>query len=118
MELFRDRLHWKYGFSLTAHEVTFKFAARSKEEARRWYNRLKRMCEVVVLHISQYYTIGRVIGRGNYSKVHMAVSTGAEGPTKYSIKSIIKTKLFDDSRTMVRYFCRSQEPKIIEKYGE
>ena len=102
MEVFRDRSFWKYGFSLTAHEVTIKFATSTKEEASKWYNRLKRMCEVVVLHISKDFIIGKTVGRGNYSKMHIATSTGPEGQQgEYSVKSILKTKLFDDSRALV-----------------
>jgi len=101
MELFRDRLHWKYGFSLTAHEITMKFAAKSKEDAIRWYTKLKRLCEISVIHITRDYTIGKVVGRGNYSKIHIGASTSNEGPIKYSIKSIIKTRLFDDPRSLV-----------------
>ncbi len=99
MELFRDRSHWKYGFSLTAHEVTVKFAAGSKEEASKWYIRMRRSCDVVMLHISRLYTVGKMLGRGHFAKINLAVCN--ESSAQCTVKSVIKTKLFDDSRTLV-----------------
>lgn len=93
MELFKDNAHWKYGISLTAHEVTIKFAADSKEEARRWYNALKTRSNVVLIHLSRDFDVGKMLGRGRYTKVN--VGTHNETRAKYAIKSVLKTKLFE-----------------------
>jgi len=99
MELFKDKAVWKYGFSLTAHEVTVKFATSTKAEAQRWYTKLRRLCEIALYHISKSLTIGVMIRRGTYSKIQIgaSVETGAQ----YTIKSISKKHLAENPHRMV-----------------
>ena len=101
MELFKDNSVWKYGFSLTAHEITMKFAAASKEEAGRWYAKLKRLSEVSLLRISKTYTIGGTARRSSYSKIQ--IGTNNETGTQYLIKSLSKAHLLENSLRMVYY---------------
>ncbi len=99
MELFKDTFRWKYGFGLTAHEVKIKFAAESKEEASRWYNKLKTCCEVVLLHFSANYNVGKLLYRTCYSKVNFA--TSRETPACFSVKSLVKSQLYESAKSLV-----------------
>ncbi len=101
MELFKDRANWKFGFSLTAHEVTMRFGAETKEDAQKWYNALKKRCKTVLLHISRDFDIGKMLGRGAYTKVNLA--THNETRTPYAIKSVLKSKLVESSTRIVRF---------------
>ena len=99
MGLFKDKASWKYGFSLTSHEVTLKFGTDSKESARKWYNALKRQSEVALQHFSAEFSSTKEIGRGSYSKVHLA--TNNETGLTYAVKSVYKAKLFESPRCLV-----------------
>ena len=105
MELFKDRANWKYGFSLTAHEVTMRFAGDSKEDAQRWYNALKKRSKTVLLHLSRDFDVGKMLGRGAYTKVNLA--THNETRTPYAIKSVLKTKLVESPKRIVCPWCSS-----------
>ena len=99
IELFRDRLQWKYGFSLTAHERTIKFLASSKEEALKWYNKMRHQSNVALIHIARNYTLGKVIGKTSRYKIHLATNVG--GNTGFTVKSMFKPRLFDDDQVLV-----------------
>jgi hypothetical protein len=99
MELFKDKASWKYGFSLAAHEVTIKLAADSKTEALRWYNALKKKAKVALQHLSRDFDIGKMVGRGTYSKVNAAIHRETRRP--YAIKSVLKSKLFENNSQLV-----------------
>lgn len=99
LERFKDTFQWKYGFSLTAHEIKIKFAAGSKEEAARWYKRLKAGCEVVLTHFSSYYNVGQLLCRSSYSKLNFA--TSRDNLACYSIRSLVKSQLRENARSLV-----------------
>ena len=101
IEFFRDRFYWKYGFSLTAHEFTLKFFCQSKEDATKWYTRLKKMCEVTVLHFSRDFVLGKLISKNNFSKIRLAASTNKDGNNKFSVKSISKSDLIENPQVLV-----------------
>ena len=101
IDFFRDRSRWKYGVSLTAHETTFKFLTSSKEDAIQFYNKLKRMCEVVTLHISHDFVLGKIVGKSNYSKIRIATSATKENSTKFSVKSLVKSQLLNNPQILV-----------------
>lgn len=99
LDKFKDSIYWKYGFSMTAHEVTIKFSAGNREEANRWYEKLKRHCNVVLLRFSRHYNMGKVVKKQGYVKTQMA--THNETGARYVIKSIIKAMLFESSIALV-----------------
>lgn len=107
MELFKDQVLWKCGFSLTAHEVVLKFIAESQEIAHKWYIKLKRMSEVVSTHISKDYTIGKLISRGNFTKINIA--THNETGTQVTVKSVGKSILFDRPKSLVKNYIKKIE---------
>ncbi len=98
LELFKDKSVWKYGFSLTAHEVTIQFLASTKDEANRWCEKLRRNAEVTLLHISKHFSVGAMIQRGSYSKTQIAAD---EAGAQCTIKSVSKAHLFDNQHRMV-----------------
>ena len=75
----------------------------TREEAEKWFNVLKRSALVVLRHASTTYAFGNMIGKGNYAKVHMA--THKVTGEKVAIKSINKSRLMDNDRTIVQCIC-------------
>ena len=101
MEILRDRMNWKYGFCLTAHETIKKFLAPSREEALKWYNKMKHMCNVAALHISKDYILGKTVLKNNYSKVHFATTIGKDKGLLYTVRSVFKGRLFEHEKSLV-----------------
>lgn len=99
LELFKDNSLWKYGFSLTAHENTCRFITQSKEEASKWYAKLKKQCTVTLLHITKSYVIGNTIRRGGYYKLQMAANSESKG--QFMVKSILKSHLVENPTRLV-----------------
>lgn len=93
LELFKDDATWKYGFSLTAHDVTLKFVTGSKEEAHKWYAALKTKCNVCALHFSKSYSVQRTVKRSSYYKIQYALNN--ETKTRCVVKSISKPHIID-----------------------
>jgi len=79
--------------------MIIKFVTNSQEEARKWYSKLKRGSEVVSLHISREYAIGKLLSRGTYTKINVATynETGAQ----YTIKSVGKAQLLERPKRLV-----------------
>jgi len=100
MELFKDNGLWKYGFGLTAHEVTIKFVAAKQEDALKWCTKLARLCKIVCLHLSKNFIVGKMLSRGSYSKVNQGVNI--QSGTAYTIKSIAKSRLLEKPKTIVK----------------
>ena len=90
---------WKYGISLNAHEVTIQFVTSSKEEARNWFTKIKAKCNVVLLHMSNTYTVGKMLAKEPYTRIHIGINK--ETNTEYIIKSVIKKQLFENSLSLV-----------------
>ena len=110
MELFRDRLQWKYGFSLTAHGNTIKFLCSCKEDALKCFNNLRLCCNVATTHISRNYTLGKVITKTNFFKVHLAKNVNET--ERFTVKSIFKPRLFDNDQSLVCFYIK------LDKHGE
>lgn len=92
-------MHWKNGFSLTAHEVTIKFICLTAKDATRWYNELKKGSDIVLLHISRDYLVEKILRKGRFAKSHMAIrkDTGI----MYEIKYIMKSFLMENPSSLV-----------------
>ena len=101
IELFKDKSYWKYGFSLKSLQTTIKFFAESKDEAVKWFNDLKKKCEVVALHFSRDFFVGRILERSACAKIRIATSTSSEDFRKFSIKSVFRNKLVENSQLLV-----------------
>ena len=84
---------------MTAHEVTIKFATANKDEAIKWYNKLKKGSEVVLLHLSANLSVGQMIYRGNFSKVNIA--TNSDNTKRYAVRSTLTTRYSDSIRNLV-----------------
>jgi len=107
LELFKDNSLWKYGFSLTAHEIVHKFIADSKEETVKWYTKLKKQSSVTQLHITKSYKIGNTIKRGGYYKLQMATNNDNKG--EFLVKSMLKSHFFENPTSMVILFTQPLE---------
>lgn len=99
LEIFKDTIFWKYGISLTAHEMCLKFVANSKEEAKKWFLLLKTHGDVVLVHISHDYNLGKILAR----KTNVTTQLGNNKKTgsEYLIKSIMKKKLANNPRSLI-----------------
>lgn len=99
-EIFKDEYYWKYGISFTAHGVKIKFLANSQEEAKKWYDRIRSYCNVVLVHLSKSYQIGNIISKGSNGKINKGVckKTGKD----VMIKTTPKQRLIDNRRSLVK----------------
>lgn len=99
LDKFKDSLYWRYGFSLTAHEVTLKFATGTKELAKKWYDALRKLGNVVLLHFSRDYNLGKSLKRNGYGKTRLATRVETGAPC--IVRSVIKATLFENCGLLV-----------------
>lgn len=108
-------MHWKCGFSLTAHEVTIKFLCPSPKDATRWYNELKRRSEIILLHVTRDYQVGNILRRGRYAKTHIASKKDSGSPCE--IKYIMKSFLMESSSSLVNLINGIKMMKYLDHPG-
>jgi len=92
-------MYWRYGFSLTAHEVTFRFCTATKEQAKKWYNKLKQFGNVILLRFSRDYNLGKSTRKSGSFRMHVA--TRIEGGNQCAVKSVMKVTLFENPTLLV-----------------
>ena len=102
----KDTEQAQYGFSLCEGAASFCFMCESKEDAHVWYSRLKRVA--ILSSLDSDYTIGEMIGKGTYAKVHVARQR--KNGSEYAIKSLLKGKLISNPRSLV-ILCKIEEDR-------
>ena len=69
---------------------TIDFYVETVEERERWINSMKKF--VILLDLKEEFVIGKLLGRGNFAKVHLCHRTG-DVNTKYALKTMQKSGL-------------------------
>lgn len=87
-------------FTLLRRGVSHTFVAESAETAARWYGELKMRALVTLSEVAHDFSIGQLVGEGNYAKVHLVVSK--ETGKKYAMKSVNKGKIIKSPSKIVR----------------
>lgn len=107
-----------HGFRLVGYKGSFEFLCQSLTERSKWMENLRKVC--VALNISQYYTFGKMLGKGNFAKVHVA-SRKSDGES-FAIKTIAKTKILESPRNAqsvykeITVLRKINHPNIIKLY--
>ena len=57
-----------WGFILMAKGAMIQFYTQSEEDVKKWINALK--ASVVLLDLKDEFKIGKLLGRGNFARVH------------------------------------------------
>ena len=67
---FKDtNLKYLYGFIIMAKGKTIDFYVDTVEEREQWINAMKKF--VILLDLKEEFDIGKLLGRGNFAKVHL-----------------------------------------------
>lgn len=83
-----------YGFRLTGYKGSFEFYCENSSSRDCWVEQLKKVC--VALNISHVYIFGRMLGKGNFAKVHLAQRKSDN--RNFAIKTIAKAKILENPR--------------------
>jgi calcium-dependent protein kinase len=97
-----------YGFKITGFQGEQEFFLESAEEQETWLKCMKQVC--VCSSISVDYLFGKLVGKGNFAKVH--VGKAKRNEKCYAIKSIDKVKLKENPKNLI---CLNKEIQILRR---
>jgi hypothetical protein len=86
-----------FGVKLSGYKNTVMLYGKSIEEQTKLFDALKFYC--LQHYLANDFSIKGLIGRGNFSKVHLGCKLGAN--MKFAIKSIEKQKILQSMHSMV-----------------
>jgi hypothetical protein len=92
-----DAIKHLYGIRITGFKGQDELYASNTEDQKIIFEMLKKYC--TCYHLMNEFNLIKIIGRGNFSKVHLGSKLGSTG--KYAIKSIEKNKILENIRNMV-----------------
>jgi len=87
-----------YGLIMMAKSKTIEFYVESLEERESWVNAMKKF--IILLDLKDEFTIGKLLGRGNFAKVHLCTRK-SDYSTKYALKTMQKSALAKSRRNIV-----------------
>ena len=89
---------YMYGLIMMAKSKTIEFYVESLEERESWVNAMKKF--IILLDLKDEFTIGKLLGRGNFAKVHLCTRK-SDYSTKYALKTMQKSALAKSRRNIV-----------------
>lgn len=95
-------------FKLVGYKHEYELLASTKESYETWLESLKKV--VIQTDISRHYSFGKLIGKGNFAKVHIAKYKKTE--VTYAIKTIEKAKMLDNLKNLTSL---QKEIEILRK---
>ena len=106
------------GFVLNGFKGSHSFYCKNPLNRENWLKSLSRVC--VSLNISSYYTFGKMLGKGNFAKVHLAWRKGNN--KSVAVKTMEKAKILQSPRTMqslykeISIMRKLSHPNVIRMY--
>ncbi len=106
------------GFKLVGYSGTYEFLCKTVALQEEWTEKLRKVC--VSLNISYRYGFGRMLGKGNFAKVHLAQRK--KDDKSFAIKTIEKTKILENPRNVlsmqreINILRRIDHPNVIKLY--
>jgi len=94
-----DSIKHLYGIRILGMKGQEEIYALNSEDQNNLFTLLKNYC--TCLHLMNEFNLVKIIGRGNFSKVHLGSRLGTS--QKCAIKSIEKNKILESIRNMVFY---------------
>jgi calcium/calmodulin-dependent protein kinase I len=89
---------YMYGLIMMARSKTVDFYLETLEERESWVNAMKKF--IVLLDLKDEFSIGKILGRGNFAKVHLC-NRRSDLTTKYALKTMQKSALAKSKRNIV-----------------
>ncbi len=90
-----------YGFSLNSLGKSVIFFCKSESERDKWIDSMKVFSKVLLRGLYQDYDMGKLLGTGGFSKVHIA--THKKSKETFAVKSISKSKLKGNLKNLVPF---------------
>ena len=84
------------GFKLVGYKGEYKFYCKNLLNRENWIRGLSRVC--ILLNIGSNYKFGKMLGKGNFAKVHLAYRK--DNNKMVAIKTIEKKKILEHRRNM------------------
>lgn len=106
------------GFKLIGYKASYEFYSKSGLNIENWTRSLTKMC--ISLNISARYTFGRMLGKGNFARVHLAWRK--LDSQVFAIKTIEKAKVLSNPRSVqslykeISIMRKLNHPNIIRLY--
>lgn len=88
---------YMYGFILMAKGKTIELYTDNIQQRENWIIAMKRF--VVLLDLKEEFSIGRLLGRGNFAKVHLCTRK-TDPTTKYALKTMQKSMFMKTKRNI------------------
>lgn len=89
---------YMYGFVVMAKRKTIEFYVDNLEEREAWVDKLKQF--VILLDLKEEFVIGRLLGRGNFAKVHIC-HRKSDMTKQYALKTMQKSFVQKNKRNIV-----------------
>ena len=96
LEKIENRTHNMCGFKLVGYKGSYEFFCKNIASQDEWVEKLRKVC--VSLNISYRYSFGKMLGKGNFAKVHLAQRK--KDSLSFAIKTIEKSKILENPRNM------------------
>lgn len=112
------KLRSRFGFKLMGYLGEIELFSETAHNRDQWLKYLKQVC--ISESISNYYNFGKLIGKGNFAKVHLGI--GKVDDKNYAVKSIEKSKLADNPKNLaalhkeIQILRRIDHPNVIKLY--
>jgi len=106
------------GFRLIGYKGAHDFYCKDEATLNDWMLKLHKVC--ILFNFSSRYSFGKLLGKGSFARVHFAERK--KDGAKFAVKSIEKTKVLTDSRSMdsmlaeLAVLRRVNHPNIIKLF--
>ena len=106
------------GFKLIGYQGEYEFYCKNSLNRENWMRSLARVC--VSVNIGSYYKFDKILGKGNFAKVHLAWRK--DNNKIFAIKTIEKRKILEHPRNLNSMYLEIQvmrklnHPNIIKLY--
>jgi serine/threonine protein kinase len=118
LEEIEDTNEKSRGFQLIGYKGVYDFIWYNVSERECWLENLRKVC--VGRNIALVYSVGKMIGKGSFAKVHLAQRKSDN--RSFAIKTIAKTKILENPRNTqsvykeISILRKITHPHIIKLY--
>jgi len=94
-----------YGFVIMAKTKMHEFYSLDSRTANEWMEALKP--SVILLDLKEQLNIGKLIGRGNFAKVHLCTRK-SNNMKQFALKTMVKDSIKKSKRNIVSNVCTDE----------
>jgi calcium/calmodulin-dependent protein kinase I len=103
----------RIGFKLISRSRQISLYSKSQFSIIEWKSKLAKIA--IFTHFTRYFTLGKIIGKGKYAHVHLALSIDSQ--QEYAIKSLDKNKIILNQKTFDSLFNEIDVLREIDHRG-